>query len=255
MNQRFRELCLFVLCCGPCAAATDDMWGKGNDFSNAQGGVSRPADSAPAIPGGKVPNTAAWKATCQDHFRDLPARDKRKREEIDRLFQDTASRDREWGKYARARDGLANGCANTWSEFSRAAAEAGIRAADPARGGECREFTQSIPASCSGFVVSAWGVSSNARTHYVIRLFDGSEWKFTGDYTAGIRWACEQGVGTIQPGTAGTAASDVAGMALEMAREKTWRDAVRKFSTGQNPHGFSPAGRGRLATTCGGVRG
>lgn len=224
-------------------AAKNDIWGKGNDFSNAQGGVSRPAEPAPAIPSGKVPNTAAWKATCQDHFRDLPTRDRRKREEIDRLFHDTASREREWGKYATTRDGLANGCANTWpSEFSRASAEAGIRAADPGRGGECREFTQTIPASCSEFVVAARGVSTNNSTFYVIQLFDRSEWRFSGDYNTGLRWACEQGVGTIQPGTSATAASDVRRMSAA-AREGNMRDAVRKFQRGNNPYGFAPARR------------
>jgi hypothetical protein len=89
---------------------SQNIWGKGNDFSNAQGGVSQPA-----LPvSGKVPKTAAWKAICDAHFRDFESRNRDERERIQARFRTQVERDREWARWVADRDGQSRACAETW---------------------------------------------------------------------------------------------------------------------------------------------
>lgn len=134
---------------------SQNIWGKGNDFSNAQGGVSQPA-----LPvSGKVPKTAAWKAICDAHFRDFESRNRDERERIQARFRTQVERDREWARWVADRDGQSRACAETWPgtyDLARASGNvAGLGGASGTAGGEsCRSVPVAAPPACNGVVRS-----------------------------------------------------------------------------------------------------
>lgn len=234
--------------------AKDDIWGPGNTFSNAQGGVLAPSAGGTA----KVPKTAAWKAVCQNHFRDLPDRDRAKREEINRLFRDEPSREQQWRKYAAGRDDTGQGCAQTWpAEFSRPSVEAAVRSQDSMRDGSCREFAKTIPQVCVGYVTAALGSSSGRPDVYLITLSDQSKWTFSGDFQAGLRWACEKAIGDRRTDIKEIASAAVAAgaAAVEFGRPPSSRDIRKALARSDNPYKFRQVSDSPTFTPWCGVRG
>jgi hypothetical protein len=132
----------------------EDIWGKGNDFSNAQGGVS--ASPLPPVPAGKVPNTPAWKAVCNEHFRNIDSDNRRERERIERRLSNATERDKAWKDYVERRNRQSTACADTWpGEFDLARARNDI---DTARGSDdaaaCSIHAIPVPSACRDYIVS-----------------------------------------------------------------------------------------------------
>lgn len=136
------------------AFAKDDIWGSGNDFSNAQGGVS--SSSLPSVPAGKVPKTAAWKAVCNEHFRNIDRDNRSERERIERRSSSTSEREKAWKAYVERRDRQSIACGETWpGQFDLARARKDL---DTARGPDdastCSVHAIPVPSVCRDYIIS-----------------------------------------------------------------------------------------------------
>lgn len=132
----------------------EDIWGKGNDFSNAQGGVS--SSSLPSVPAGKVPKTAAWKAVCNEHFRNIDRDNRSERERIERRSSSTSEREKAWKAYVERRDRQSIACGETWpGQFDLARARNDL---DTARGPDdastCSVHAIPVPSVCRDYIIS-----------------------------------------------------------------------------------------------------
>ncbi len=240
----------------------EDIWGKGNDFSNAQGGVS--SSSLPSVPAGKVPKTAAWKAVCNEHFRNIDRDNRSERERIERRSSSTSEREKAWKAYVERRDRQSIACGETWpGKFDLARARSDVEAARGQTGGDaatCVAHAIPVPAPCRDYIVSL-RIAKRGPGPYQSRFDAVGNLRTSVDETAAITFI-DHGYITVRLGSS----MEVLPVCLEMSREalnkglkpgtvewRTWADGkVREWynsmrgSTSSSPYdkncAFGPRG-------------
>jgi hypothetical protein len=252
---------LSLTCVTAPAVAKDDIWGSGNDFSNAQGGVSV-QPMPPAV--GKVPKTAAWKAVCDEHFRKLDSDNRRERERIERRFNSAGERERAWKDYVARRDRQSSACADTWpGKFDLARARSDVEAERGQTGGDaatCVAHAIPVPAPCRDYIVSL-RIAKRGPGPYQSRFDAVGNLRTSVDETAALTFLDHSYI-TVRLGSS----MEVLPVCLEMSREalnkglkpgtaewRTWADGkVREWynsmrgSTSSSPYDknctFGPRG-------------
>lgn len=106
--------------------AAEDIWGKGNEISNVQGGVPQSATAAVGL--GDGPGV---RALCNSHFADMVKTDRQTRAKIDASQGTRAQKDQAWRAYADNRNILAANCAATYPDSFN---EAFLSTLDTSRG-------------------------------------------------------------------------------------------------------------------------